>query len=248
MDYAFSGSVKIGGMASSGQQPGDNALFLGSQVHRSGAVGIGMQGNIAMDTVVAQGCRPVGKLMSITESQQNLIIGLDQRPPLEVLKELFASASDRDRELMQNSLTLGIAMDDFVEEPQHGSFLIRNITGMDSRSGAMAIGEMLREGQRVQFHLRDALTSAEDLATLLSRYGSEERAIPCQGALLFSCNGRGQYLYGQPDHDTDMFREKVGPIPLGGFFCAGEIGPVGGATFLHGQTSSFGIFRPTQGG
>ena len=244
LDYAYSRSVKIGGMASGGQRPGDNALFLGDNVHRGGAVGIAMHGNVAVDTVVAQGCRPIGQLMSITKSQQNILLELDERPPLEVLRELFTSASERDRELMQHSLFLAIAMDDLNDQPRQGDFLIRNIVGLDGRTGTMAIGEMLREGQRVQFHLRDALTSSEDLASLLASYAGDTEIDLCQGAMLFSCLGRGQYLYGRPDHDTDLFRDKVGAIPLGGFFCNGEIGQVGGTTFLHGYTSSFGIFRP----
>jgi len=244
MDYAFNSSVKVGGMASGGNSPGDNALFLGDQAHDSGAIGLAMTGNIALDTVVAQGCRPVGQLMSITKSQQNLLMELDQRPPLDLVRELYTSSSQRDQELMQSSLFLGILMDDLMEEPKHGDFLVRNVVGIDSKSGVMAIGEILREGQRVQFHLRDSLTSTDDLAELLTRYSGEERNTRGEGALLFSCLGRGEYLYGYPDHDTNMFRDKVGAIPLGGFFCNGEIGPVGSTTFLHGYTSSFGIFRP----
>ena len=96
----------------------------------------------------------------------------------------------------------------------------------------------------VQFHLRDADTSAQDLAAVLDRYAGDNRENQVQGALLFSCLGRGQYLYGRANHDTDLFRDKLGAVPLGGFFCNGEIGPVSGTTFLHGYTSSFGIFRP----
>ena len=244
LDYAFSRSVKIGGLASGGQQQGGNALFLGDRVYRTGAIGVGMKGNVVVDTVVAQGCRPIGPLMNITKCERNLVIELDQRSPLEVLRELFASCSQRDQELMQQSLFLGIMMDDLTEEPRQGDFLIRNIIGMDGRAGTLAIGEMLREGQRVEFHLRDALTSADDLANLLTRYSGDRKVNQVQGALLFSCLGRGEHLYGRPDHDTDLFRDKVGVVPLGGFFCNGEIGQVGGTTFLHGYTSSFGIFRP----
>ena len=243
LDFAFGGSVKVGGLASGGQSAGGNALFLGEEVYRSGAIGVALRGNIEVDTVVAQGCRPIGELMSITKSEQNVLMELDGRPPLEAIRELFTSANERDRELMQHSLFLAMLMDDFNEEPMQGDFLIRNIMGLDGRTGHMAIGELLREGQLVQFHLRDALTSAEDLASLLTKYAGEKDLASCEGAMLFSCLGRGQYLYGYPDHDTNMFIEKVGAIPLGGFFCNGEIGPVGGSTFLHGYTSSFGIFR-----
>ena len=244
LDFAFNQSAKIGGLASGAQQQGGNALFLNDQVYRSGAVGLALHGNIAVDTVVAQGCRPIGQAMRITESQRNLLVKLDGQPPLEHLKELFQTMSQRDQGLMQNSLFLGVVMDELLDTPQQGDFLIRNVVGMDARSGVLAIGEMLKEGQLVQFHLRDAETSAEDLTAVLDRYAMDNRENQVHGALLFSCLGRGQYLYGRPNHDSDIFHEKLGSVPLGGFFCNGEIGPVSGTTFLHGYTSSFGIFRP----
>ena len=244
LDFAFDQSAKIGGLASGAQQQGQNALFLEGQVFRSGAVGVAMSGNVVVDTVVAQGCRPIGKPMRITQSQRNLLGGLDGRPPVEVLRELFEGLNERDRGLMRSSLFLGVVMDGFIDEPRQGDFLIRNVMGMDDRAGVLSIGEVLKEGQLVQFHLRDAETSAEDLVAVLDRYAGENRENQAQGALLFSCLGRGQYLYGKSNHDTEIFQNKLGSVPLGGFFCNGEIGPVSGTTFLHGYTSSFGIFRP----
>lgn len=244
LDFAFDQSTKIGGLASGAQQQGQNALFLEDQVFRSGAVGVAMSGNVVVDTVVAQGCRPIGKPMRITQSQQNLLGGLDGRPPVEVLRELFEGLNERDRGLMRTSLFLGVVMDGFIDEPRQGDFLIRNVMGMDDRAGVLSIGEVLKEGQLVQFHLRDAETSADDLVAVLDRYAGENRENQAQGALLFSCLGRGQYLYGKSNHDTEIFQNKLGSVPLGGFFCNGEIGPVSGTTFLHGYTSSFGLFRP----
>ena len=244
LDFAFTESAKIGGMASGANQQGGNALFLSDCVYRSGAIGLALHGNITVDTVVAQGCRPVGQPMRITESQRNLLVKLDGQPPLEHLKELFQTMSQRDQGLMQNSLFLGVVTDELLDTPQQGDFLIRNVVGMDAKTGVLAIGEMLKEGQLVQFHLRDAETSADDLTAVLERYAIENRENQVHGALLFSCLGRGQYLYGRPNHDSDIFQEKLGSVPLGGFFCNGEIGPVSGTTFLHGYTSSFGIFRP----
>ena len=243
LDFAFDRSAKIGGLASGARQQGGNALFLNDEVHRDGAVGLALHGNIVVDTVVAQGCRPIGSPMRITGSQRNLLQELDGKRPLDVLRELFQRLDERDRGLMRNSLFLGVVMDEFIDQPQHGDFLIRNVMGMDENSGAVAIGELLKEGQLVQFHLRDAETSAEDLVAVLERYAGENRENQAQGALLFSCLGRGQYLYGKPNHDSEVFRDKLGSVPLGGFFCNGEIGPVSGTTFLHGYTSSFGIFR-----
>ena len=245
MDYAYPAAAKIGGLASAAQGARQNGLFLGRDYHDSGAVGVALSGNIIVETVVAQGCRPIGAPMRITRSDRNFLVELDDRPPLDVLRSIYQRAGQRDRDLMQHSLFLGVVMDEFIDAPQQGDFLIRNVMGMDQRSGVLAIGEMLKEGQLVQFHLRDAETSADDLTAVLERYALDNRENPAHGALLFSCLGRGKYLYGKPNHDTQVFHDKIGAsVALGGFFCNGEIGPVSGTTFLHGYTSSFGIFRP----
>ena len=184
--------------------------------------------------------------MQITSCETNTLLELDGRPSLEVLKELFQDLTERDRQLAQQSLFLGLVMDTFNEEPELGDYLIRNIIGIDARVNGLVIGATIKEGQRVQFHLRDAYTSAHDLTEMLQRYKRS-----CQwpesesGALLFQCLGRGAYLYGHPGHDTNMFLDNVGWMPLTGFFCNGEIGQVAGSTYLHGYTSSFGIFKPS---
>ena len=244
MDYAFPRATKIGGLASGASRQGGNALFLDEQVLRTGAIGLALYGNITVDTVVAQGCRPIGQPMRISKSDRNMLLELDGKPPMDIIRTMFQELPERDRELLGHSLFLGVVMDELIENPVQGDFLIRNVVGTDSTTGGLAIGEMLKEGQLVQFHLRDAETSADDLQAVLSRYADENRENEIPGALLFSCLGRGKFLYGRPNHDTDIFREKLGAVPLGGFFCNGEIGPVSGTTFLHGYTSSFGLFRP----
>ena len=243
LDFAFPRAAKIGGLASGAQRPGDNALFLDAATYDTGAIGLALRGNILVDTVVAQGCRPIGQPMRITASRRNVLGELDGHPPVAVLQNLYRAMPERDRQLMSHSLFLGVVMDELLDSPGPGDFLIRNVVGMDQRTGSLSIGEILKEGQLVQFHLRDADTSAQDLTIVLERYAVENRENRVPGALLFSCLGRGQYLYGRPNHDTDVFRDKLGQVPLGGFFCNGEIGPVGGTTFLHGYTSSFGLFR-----
>ena len=246
LDYAFPHSAKIGGLASGAHQQGGNALFLSDETYTEGVVGVAFEGDVQIDTVVAQGCRPIGEPMHITSSRRNILLEVDERTPFEVLKEIFMTLDERDRELAQHSLFLGVVMDELNDDPQLGDFLIRNIVGVDAQRGALAVGEMLKEGQTVQFHLRDAETSSQDLSAMLGQYVANmpEDGQPEAGALLFQCLGRGSYLYGRPDHDTNMFTELVGTVPLTGFFCNGEIGQVGDATFLHGYTSSFGIFRP----
>jgi small ligand-binding sensory domain FIST len=244
LDYAFPGSAKIGGLASGGTSPGLNALFLDGEVHTSGIVGAALSGNVLVDTVVAQGCKPVGPLMQITDCKENILYELDGRPAFSALQELFAGLDERDRRLAQTALFVGVVMNEFEQEPKAGDFLIRNVIGVDPKSGAIAVGEYLSEGMRIRFHLRDAEASAQDLHAVLTDY---ESALPhkdeVSGALLFSCLGRGEYLYGRPNFDTGVFRQHLGDVPVGGFFCNGEIGPVGGTTFLHGYTSSIGLFR-----
>ncbi|MBM3935423.1 MAG: hypothetical protein FJ319_14230 [SAR202 cluster bacterium] len=245
LDYAFAASAKIGGMASGAQQWGGNALYTGGKTHRSGAVGVSLHGEVTVDTIVAQGCRPIGSPMQVTACKQTMLLELEGKRPIDVLKSVYEKLNTNDQRLVtRHSLFLGIVMDPLNDNPMLGDFLIRNILGADHATGGISVDEVLREGQTVQFHLRDADTSSRDLESLLDRYAGRHPAADGAGALLFQCLGRGSYLYGRPDHDTEMFRHKVSPMPLSGFFCNGEIGQVGGATFLHGYTSSFGIFRP----
>ena len=242
LDCAYPQSRKVGGLASGGRQPGSNALFLGPRVYRTGLVGVALTGDIRVDTIVAQGCRPIGQPMFITKSDDNVLWELDGQPAVKVLQDLYNRLPNADQELARQSLFLGIVMSEEQQEYHHGDFLIRNIMGMDTTRNALVIGARLRPNSVVQFHLRDAKTSADDLDHLLTSYAAGRPTASPQGALLFSCLGRGVHLYGCADHDSDAFRRHLGDIPLGGFFCNGEIGPVHGTTFLHGYTSAFGLF------
>jgi len=251
LDFAFPNAVKIGGLASGARRPGQNALYLDHHMFKDGAIGLALSGNIRVETLVAQGCRPFGRPLAISKCQRNVLLELDHRPALEVLSELYKQASERDRQLIPTSLFLGLVMDPFKQgDPMPGDFLIRTPIGMDTERGALVISSVLREGQTVQFHLRDALSASEDLSAVLRRYATERMnqskgeamPPPPRGALMFSCLGRGKHLYGKPDHDTGAFQGQLGDVPLGGFFCNGEIGPVAGTTHIHGFTSCFGIF------
>lgn len=241
LDTVFPSARKIGGIASGGTQLGSSVLFLDRSTHRDGAVGLALSGNVTIDSVVAQGCRPIGTPFVITRCRQNIIEELSGKQPLKLMRDLYATLDARDQKLFQRSLFLGIEMKDDQIEFHQGDFLIRNLGGIDPESGALAVGALLEPYLAVQFHLRDADTATADLNERLLRYKAGG-GTP-QGALLFSCLGRGEHLFGRPDHDTDLFREHLGPVPLGGFFCNGEIGPVAGTTFIHGYTSSFGLFR-----
>jgi small ligand-binding sensory domain FIST len=252
LDFAYPHSAKIGGMASAANGPGQNVLFLDDQVYKSGAICLAFSGELCVDPLVAQGCRPIGKVMRISKSHRNILIELDKRKALEVLSEIHAQSNETDQQLIRTSLFLGVVTDPFKqEEPNAGDFLVRRLIGMDVDRGALAIAAMLREGQTVQFHLFDAQAASDELSEILRGYSREHLNAakgeslppPPRGALLFSCLGRGMQLYGRPDHDTGEFKAQIGEVPLGGFFCNGEIGPVAGASHIHGFTSSFAIFR-----
>ena len=245
LDYAYPDSVKVGGLASGAGAPGQTGLFVNRNYYRSGMVGVELSGKLEIDTIVSQGCRPIGKPLSITRCEKNLLIEIDRKKPLDVIQDLYHDLPEMDQNLMRHSLFLGIAMTPFKEHLERGDFLIRNLMGIDYQTGALAVGSLLREGQTIQFHLRDRETSAEDLNWHLTQYQMEREAGSACGALLFSCMGRGVNLYGEPDFDTRLFRNLFGDVPLGGFFCNGEIGAVGQTTFLHGYTSCMGIFRST---
>lgn len=244
LDASFPAAAKIGGLASGAREAGGNALFLADAIHVSGCVGVALSGNLEIDTVVAQGCRPIGTPMFATRVHRNLIHQLDGRPATKVLEELFGSLADDDRKLFRSSLFLGIVMAEGASEYRQGDFLIRNIAGVDPDSGAIAVAALPAENAVVQFHLRDAKTAAQDLDAMFARYRETLREGSPAGALLFSCLGRGKFLYGEADHDTRRLQQHLGAIPVGGFFCNGEIGQVAGRTFLHGYTSSIGLFRP----
>lgn len=258
LDYAYPGSIKVGGLASGSSFRTNRNLFKDFNLCREGSVGVALSGNITIDPIVAQGCRPIGSPYWVTESDRNIVIAVEQQtdpeaiagqgktqPPLFALRELVDSLDEEDRELAQNALFVGVARDAFRQTLEPGDFLIRNLLGVDPNAGAIAIGDRVRTGQRIQFHLRDSTASSRDLESLLERYlrdQNSDQATPI-GALMFSCMGRGEGLYGKPNFDSGLLRQYLGKLPIGGFFCNGEIGPVGGSTFVHGYTSVFGLIR-----
>lgn len=250
-DFAYPTAVKIGGLASGGGGQRSNGLFCDDQYYEDGCVGLALSGPVQVQSVVAQGCRPVGPIFRVVEGQRNVIMDLEpedettakRETPLECLQDLLQELTEEERDLAQHSLFVGVAHSAFRMELRQGDFLIRNLVGIDPRVGAVAIGDRVRSGQRIQFHLRDSSTSTLDLTTLLKQHRNEhpEQAA---GALMFSCLGRGEDLYDAPHHDASLFQRVMGDVPVSGFFCAGEIGPIGGSTYLHGYTAVFGIIAP----
>jgi small ligand-binding sensory domain FIST len=225
----------IGGLASAAVRPGGNRLVLDDRILDSGAVGVLVDSGIEVRTLVSQGCRPIGRPYVVTRSQRNFVEELGGQPALERLQEVAAGATEEERELLRSGLHVGLVVDEHKAEFERGDFLVRNLLGADRESGALAVGDRVTVGQTVQFHVRDADAADEDLRELLA-------GVDAEAALLFTCNGRGKHLFGAPDHDAGLVEQLLGPIPLAGCFCAGEIGPVGGRNFLHGFTASLALF------
>ena len=235
----------VGGLVSGGHEPGEHFIFMGTQVCHEGAVGVAMTGNITMDTVISQGCRPIGRPLVVTSAEENIIFQLGGRQALAVLHEVLSQLSPVDRALaQQGSIFIGLAINEMRETFLPGDFLIRNIVGIDPEAGAIAVAEQVAVGHTLQFQLRDPRTSRQELRRLLQQVSQPSRDIPLAGCLLFNCTGRGKSLYGTAHQDVKTIQTVSGKLPIGGFFCNGEIGPVGGTNFLHGYTASLGLFRP----
>jgi len=236
----------VGGLASASASPGSNVLVLNDQVMRAGGIGVAISGDVTIDTVVSQGCRPIGTPFLVTGARRNIIQKLGGRKALDVIREVVDGLDDRTRNLLTKGMFIGRVVDEYKERFGRGDFLIRSVMGVDQSSGAIAVGDTVKIGQTVQFHVRDAATAREDLELLLT---AQRLYSPAAGGLLFTCNARGMRLFESPDHDAGAIRSVLRtsqdePLPLAGFFAAGEFGPVGNRSFLHGHTASLVLFRP----
>jgi small ligand-binding sensory domain FIST len=238
LEDRYPSAKAVGGLAGGGHEAGANRLILNGDVFDGGVVGVRLSGAVAIRPIISQGCRPIGERFIVTKAERNLIHELGGMLALERLQSVFKALSEEDR---QRALHLGIVIDEHRNRFERGDFLIRNLLGADRSSGAVAVGDVVQEGQTVQFHLRDADSASEDLTTLLAADRSW-RSTPPLGALMFSCCGRGQGLFGRPNHDAATVAEQLGSIPMAGFFAQGEIGPIGNRNFVHGYTVSMAIF------
>ncbi len=242
VDAEVPGSQVLGGMASGSQVPGENRLLLDGRVFNDGAVGLVLGASVAVRTLVSQGCRPIGRPMIVTRSEKNVIRELGRRPALEVLRELFDDLTPDDRERVQAGLHIGRVINEYQDKFGRGDFLVRNVMGADD-AGGIAITDLARVGQTVQFHVRDAETADEDLRGMIEAEGPGRPSSRTAGVLLFSCNGRGTHLFPGPDHDVTVIQDLLGPVPVAGFFAMGELGPIGGQNFIHGFTASVVLFE-----
>jgi len=226
----------VGGSVSASRRPGGDRLVLDAALHPGGVVGALLAPDVATVALVSQGCRPIGQPFTVTASERNVVVELAGRPALERLMELVETLSPEDRALAASGLHLGRVVDDHRVDPGPGDFLVRHVLGADRERGAVAVGGDVELGATVQFQLRDAAAATADLAAVLRGRGGAE------GALVFTCAGRGTRLFGVPDHDATLVSEVLGGVAVAGAACAGEIGPIGGRSFVHSLSTTVLLF------
>jgi small ligand-binding sensory domain FIST len=243
LDDFFVGATKAGGLASGGSRAGTNGLFVDDTVHHHGLVGVALWGDVQLDVVVAQGCRPVGPPQVVAESHAHVVAAFEEAPAFDVLQAVFQDLDAGSRRRFQASPMVGVAMNPAGSTTRQGDYLIRHVVGVDPDRKAVAVAHVVSQGDVLRFHVRDPDASRDDLDELLHRDVRLHPGDPAQGALLLSCLGRGEGFYGVPDHDSKRLREIVGDVPMAGFFCNGELGPIHGTTWLHSYTSVVVLFR-----
>lgn len=227
----------VGGVASAGRGPGGNRLVAGRSIHVDGAVGVLLGPEVEVETVVSQGCRPIGRPMTVTAADEGLLLELAGVPALDQLKTMVDGLPPEERQLAAQGLHLGRVIDEHQLDFGRGDFLIRGVRGAVRDRRAIAVGDRVEVGATVQFQVRDAISADEDLRALLG-------GVRGEASLLFTCTGRGAALFGEPHHDAELLSHATGGNATAGMFCAGEIGPVGTRPFLHGYTASIALFAP----
>lgn len=239
---AYAPLPTFGGLASGDFSEQQTQVYLNGEVFEEGGVAISVGGQVGLAGVTSQGCTPIGETWTLTKVEQNLIHEIGNRPAYEVLAETYNHLSPEEKKKAGGNLFIGLVVNEYLEDFHRGDFLIRNLLAADPRSGTIAVGALPRLGQTVQFQRRSAAAATEDMEELLARARARLEQVPVYGGCLCSCNGRGQGLFGRPNHDAQMVQQRLGPIGLAGFFCNGELGPVGEKNFLHGFTASLALF------
>lgn len=231
----------VGGLASGGQAAGEHVLFVDRSWTAEGAVGVVVSG-VPVRVGVSQGCAPIGPEMVVTEAGEGgVVYALAGRPALAKLEQVLEELDPATRALAADGLLMGLVVDENRPDYRRGDFLIRGILGADPDSGAVVMGERVRVGQTVRLHVRDAASATDDLRSTL-RSACDALARPPAGVLLFSCNGRGTHMFPHADHDASLVAHETSDAAIAGLFCNGEIGPVGGRSFMHGFTATMAVF------
>jgi len=232
----------FGGLASGAFSDQTTQVYLNGDVFEDGGVAVSVGGDVKLEGVISQGCTPIGESWTLTRVEKNLIHHIGNRPAYAVLEETYQKLPPDEQRKARGNLLIGLVVNKYNEDFHRGDFLVRNLIGGDPNSGVLAVGALPRAGQMMQFQRRDAAAATEDMNELLARAKEQLGGATIYGGCLCCCNGRGQNLFGAPDHDAGLVQKQLGPLGLAGFFGNGEIGPVGGKNYLHGFTASLALF------
>lgn len=229
----------VGGLVSGGRRRGESRLLIDGAVFDNGGVGLILDEAASVTVVVSQGCRPIGEAMTVTAAEGTTLNQLAGMPALERIRDTVAALDEGDQALAVRGLHLGIAHDDRRDGAQAADYVIRGLLGADAGTGAVTVGDDVAVGAVVRLHLRDADSADGDLREAVALAAGSGAVAPSDvaGAYLVTCNGRGGAMFTSADHDAEIVRSGLGTQAVGGFFAAGEIGPVGGANHLHGFTA-----------
>ncbi|MDX9765979.1 MAG: FIST C-terminal domain-containing protein [Ectothiorhodospiraceae bacterium] len=223
------GAFLTGGLTSS---QGLNFQFADEPV-QGGISGALFAETVAVIAGHTQGCTPIGPKHRITAAQRNIVIELDGRPAFEVMREDIGEVLARDLNRIGGYIFAGLP----VAGSDTGDYLVRNLMGVDTTRGLVAIGDLAQEGGSLMFCRRDGNTAREDMLRMLedlrARGGGDAR-----GAVYVSCLGRGRHQFGEDSEELKLVREVLGDLPLVGFFANGEIFH----NRLYGYTGVLSVF------
>jgi len=221
----------IGGLSSSRN---GNLQIVNASLSEGGISGVLFSDQVPITTAVTQGCSPIAARRTITECSRNVIVLLDDRPALEVMKEDTGEMLSCDTADIGNHIFVGFP----VTGSDTGDYLVRQLMGIDFNNNLIAVSEMVEQGQSMMFCRRDGDTARRDMYRMLGSIKKHIGDRQAQGALYYSCLGRGCSLFGPDSQELGMIRQQLGDIPISGFFCNGEIAH----NQLHGFTGVLTIF------
>jgi small ligand-binding sensory domain FIST len=241
-NQAYPQAPIFGSGAGGGANDAEALVFCDGRAS-SGGVVMSLEGDLSVQAVVSQGCKPIGEPLTVTQARRNVLLRLGSRPAYEVLHDVYRDLTDEEREQARGHLFAGLAVTEYLEEYKRGDFLVRNIIGADPDSGAVAINAVPRVGQTLQYQLRDSAMASDELRKLLRARADQPLPEP-SAALLFTCHGRGRELFGRNHHDAGLIDDYFPGLPVAGVFSNAQIGSIGGRAFAHGYTASIALLTP----
>jgi small ligand-binding sensory domain FIST len=237
LDDALGPRPVVGGVAA-----GEPLVVLhGAEAVEGGLAVLAWEGPAPLHGV-AQGCEPIGEAFVVTDAEGPVVRTIAGRPALEVLAEAVRSVPDHERRLRQAGVFAGLAVDPAKSPLVRGDFLVRGLAGVDRGTGSVTLADEVRVGQTLQFQIRDAEAAGDDLDATLDRLEEALAGRRPSFGLYFNCAGRGEGLYGTPDHDVTRIRARLGEWPLCGFFGNGEFAPLGRRNRFHTFTGVLTLF------